>query len=263
MQDSNNKDLRQLIKAATLAVMLLAVFLLFTSVNAFRTWRQPLPALSTIAVSGTGEAFATPDIATFSYSVSADAATVGDAQGTVTSKSNKILDALKGMRIDEKDIKTTDYSVYPKYKYVNTPCPANSYCPPGRQVADGYTVTNSVTVKVRKTADAGKALSAAGDNGATNISGLSFTLDDPDAIQAQARDKAVSDAKAKADILAKSLGVSLGRVVDFSDSSNPTPYPIYAMASGMGGADAKSVPPTLPTGQNKYTSNVTITYEIR
>ncbi|MBX4198792.1 SIMPL domain-containing protein [Candidatus Parcubacteria bacterium] len=255
-------EVKRFFKVATLAVCLLAVFLVAKSLSAFKDWSSPSTAQSTIVVTGQGEAYSTPDIASFSFSVSADAAGVASAQDTVTKKTDAILVGLKDLGVDEKDIRTTDYSVYPKYVYQQSVCTVNS-CPPSRQVADGYTVSHTITVKVRKTDDAGKALALAGEKGATNISSISFTVDDPNAIQAEARDKAIKDAKTKAEALSKSLGVRLGRVVDFSEGqSGGGPYPMYAYDT-VGISAGKSTAPTLPVGQNKVIDNVSVTYEIR
>ncbi len=202
-----------------------------------------------------------PNIATFSFSVSQEAKVVSDAQSTVTTKTNAILKGLKDLGIEDKDIKTSEYSVYPKYTYQSYPC-SNINCPPSGQVADGYTVSESINVKVRKTEDAGKALAVAGDNGATNISSLQLTLDDPNAPQDSARLAAIDNARTKADALAKHLGVKIVRVVSFSD--NGQGYPIYPMAydvKAMG--TSGSVAPSIPVGENKTTANVTVTYEIR
>ncbi len=259
----DRQEVKRFFKFGSVALVLLVVFLGAKTLSALKDLSQPSIANSTIVVTGLGEAFATPDIASFSFSVSADEKTVGTAQDSVTSKTEAIIGALKGLGIEDKDIRTTDYSVYPKYTYEPVFCTV-SYCPGGKQVPDGYTVTHSISVKVRNTDDAGKALSLAGAKGATNISSLNFTIDDPDAVTSEARDEAVADARAKAKTLAKSLGVRLGRVVDFSDNSyTPGPYTMYRTeAAGMGGSvDAKA--PSIPTGENKVTSNVTITYEIR
>jgi uncharacterized protein YggE len=261
----DHEDGRRLLKWAGFVVVLLGIFLLAKTLDAFKDWRTPGPVGDTIVVSGTGDAYATADIATFSFSVTADAKAVSDAQGTVNTKNDAIISALKDLGIDTKDIQTTDYSVYPKYTYAVAPCaPNTAYCPQ-RQVADGYTVTQSASVKVRKTDDAGKALAAVGDNGGTNISGLSFTVDDPTSVETQARDKAVTEARTKAKSIASSLGVSLGRVVDFSDGlSNQYPRPLYEATMSAGAVDSKaSVPPTISLGQNKVTDTVSITYEIR
>ena len=263
----DTQEAKRFFQVATIAVALLALFLLAESFKALKDWRISSPAYNTVSVSGKGEAFAAPDVATFTFSVSADAAAVSDAQDTVTKKTDAITKALKDLGVDDKDIQTSDYSVYPKYKYEGAVCQANGYCPPGRQIPDGYTVSNSLTIKVRNTANAGKALSAAGQNGATNISSLTFTVDDPTAVENEARSKAIADAKDKADALAKSLGVSIVRVVSFSDSFGGYPIPMYAkdVAYGMGGgavAPAAATPSVSP-GENKVTDNVTVTYEIR
>jgi uncharacterized protein YggE len=252
-------------KLGRAVLILLVVFLGVQTLSIFKNLGEPSAAYNTIVVTGQGESFAAPDVASFSFSVSADAKTVGSAQDTVTEKTNAILEALKGMSIEEKDIRTTDYSVYPKYTYESTVCAYGGYCPPTKQVPDGYTVTHTILIKVRATADAGQALSLAGANGASNISSLTFTIDDPDMVMNEARDEAVAEAKTKAKALAKSLGVRLGRVVDFSDSTYggvyPTMYRGEAMSMGMGGADSKAI--DIPTGENKVSSSVTITYEIR
>lgn len=261
----DHEEVKRFFKLAAVAVLLLAVFLAVETLSAFKDLRSPNEARSTIVVTGEGEAFATPDIANFTYSVSADGDSVGEAQSIVTEKTDTILEALKELGVEEKDIRTTDYSVYPKYIYESTVCSPGFYCPQGRQVPDGYTVSHSVSVKVRNTDDAGKALALVGENGATNVSSLMFTIDDPNSISEEARSLAISDAKAKAEVLADSLGVSLGRIVDFNDNTyNPWPYAVRNAGGSFAVSEDAAMPsPTIPTGENKVTSNVTITYEIR
>lgn len=221
---------------------------------------------STINVSGDGEVFATPDIAELSFSVVKEAKTVSEAQKASAEKVNEIMAYLKEAGIDNKDIKTENYNLNPRYEYqqraMQTLC-LNGYCPPeGKQVLTGYEVSQSITVKIRKIDDAGKILIAVGDKGATNISGITFTVDKKDAIEADARDKAIKDAQAKAKVLAESLGVKITRVVSFSESGNAPMYSRFDMA---GGAMLKSadIAPALPVGENKFTSNVNIAYEIQ
>jgi uncharacterized protein YggE len=215
-------------------------------------------ATNTVAVSGTGEAFAVPDIAAINFTVSNDAKTMEGAQ--------KALAYLKTQGIDDKDIKTEDFSANPKYEWQATPaiaCIASMPCPSGgNNVAVGYTVSQTVSVKVRKTDIAGAIVTGLGTAGVTNISGPNFTVDNPDAVSAQARSKAIDDAKAKANELAKELGVKIIRIVNFSENGN-NPYPMYMneKMDSVGAAAPQAA--SLPVGQNKYTSNVTITYEIR
>jgi len=255
---------------AATALGILALFLLVGTISELKQYRfigSGVTATNTISVSGEGEVFAVPDTATFSVSIQEGAKEVADAQDTATKKSNDIIAYLKGAGIDDKDIKTTEYNVYPQYDYVQGAC-TSGYCQPGKQVLRGFQVTQTLTVKVRDTAKAGDLLSAVGSRGASQVSSLSFTIDDEDSLKAEARGQAIEDARTKAEALAKQLGVSLVRVVGFYENEGgyPTPY-----AYGLGGADtmavrAESAPkaaPELPVGENKITSTVSVTYEIR
>lgn len=244
--------------------MVLAAFLAVMTLNGLKGLKNPNPIYNAITLNGEGEAVGVPDIASFTFNVSQDAKTVSEAQSGVTKKMDAILEALKGLGIAEKDIKTSDYSVYPKYTYSSMPCSPN-YCPPSRQTQDGYTATHSVSVKVRDTEKAGQALALAGDKGASNLSSISFTMDDPDELVNEARAKAIADAKEKANMLAKELGVKIVRVIGYSDNTGGGPMPYYSERSAVGMVvdmqQAKA--PTLPTGENKVTLTVSVTYEIR
>lgn len=256
-------EMKKVLRYLAWAVLLLTIFLAIESLSAFKDLRSTSQVYNSISVTGEGEAVSVPDIAVFSFSVSADAKNVSDAQVIVTKNSDAIFAGLKTLGVEDKDIKTTDYSVWPKYTYTSMPCSQN-YCPQGKQIPDGYTVSQTVSIKVRKTADAGKALAVVGDKGATNVSGLTFTTDDPNKNINDARAKAIEDAKVKATDLAKRLGVSLIRVTGYSDNnSNPGPI-FYANAMGLGGMDTKAQSvPSVPAGENKTKVSVIVTYEIR
>ena len=251
---------------APIALGALALFLLVLTMSDLKSMRfigSGVAASNTISVDGTGEVFAVPDTATFTVTVQEQAKDVKAAQDAATKKANDIIAYLKGASVDEKDIQTTDYSVSPQYEYGTTACPQYGYCPPGKQALAGFQVSQTLTVKVRDTKKAGDLLSGVGSRGVFQVSGLSFTIDNEDALKDQARDKAITQAKGKAETLAKSLGVSLVRVVGFSEGGN---YPVY-YGKGMGvamSADSVSASsPEIPVGQNKITSNVSVTYEIR
>lgn len=258
-------------KALLAAVSLLAVFLLVIIVQGLLGLRYigtGINAANTITVSGTGDAYAVPDIGDFTFSVVSQKKTVADAQADATAKINAVTAYLKSAGVDEKDIKTTNYTIYPTYEYQGQVCAADGvsgiYCPPGKQVQTGYEVRQSTEVKVRDTSHAGDLLAGVGGKGATEVSGLSFTVEDPTAVQAQARGKAIAEAKAKADALAGQLGVTLVRVVSFNENTGGYPMPYaYGLGGGIAASDAKAVAPEISTGQNKVTSNVSITYEIR
>ncbi len=249
---------------AAWALGMLALFLLVGTLSEFKSYRfigSGVTATNTITVSGQGEVFAVPDTGAFTVTVRETAKQVKDAQDAATKKGNAIIDYLKQAGVEDKDVKTTDYSINPQYEWVQGACPAGSYCPPGKQVLVGYQVSQTLSVKVRDTKKAGDLLSGVGSRGASEVSGLSFTVDDEDALKAQARDKAIAQAKEKADVLAKSLGVSLMRIVGFYENEGPMPY-----AYGMGGAESASMMkavPRVPVGENKIVSNVNVTYEIR
>lgn len=215
--------------------------------------------VNTITVSGTGDVVVKPDIATVSFSVTAENLDVSKAQTESATKINKIIDFLKTKGVEDKDIKTTNYNIYPRYNYVG----ATSYYPyTGKQVLAAYVVSQTVEVKIRKIADAGAILSGVGEFGVTDVSGLSFTVDNQDTVKDQARALAITDAKTQAKVLADGLGVKLVKITSFSENGN---YPI-AYGGGYAGislAKEASVVPQVPTGENKITSTVSITYEIK
>jgi len=248
----------KMVKIILLIIVLLFIGKMFLSDH---DWRKGNEIVNTITVAGIGEVVIKPDIATVSFGVLAENLDVAKAQTESATKINNIINFLKGKGVEEKDIKTTDYNIYPRYDYTQT---SEFYPYNGKQILAAYVVSQTVEIKIRKIADAGAILSGVGEFGATDISGLNFTIDDEDTVKDQARDLAIQDAKAQAKVLAKGLGVKLVKITSFSEGEN---YPIYygisksMMAEGIGGGDA--IAPQIPVGENKVTSNVTITYEIR
>ena len=211
----------------------------------------------TIVVSGKGELTVKPDIATISFSVMEENMDVSIASDAVNTKIGKIIETLKADGVDEKDIKTTGYNIYPRYDYITT----QTYPYGGKQVLVGYDVTQSISIKIRDLTKAGKIVSDLGTLSVTDMSGLNFTEDKYDDLVLQARDQAIVQARSEATKLAKALGVRLVKIVGYSEGGNPTPVFYGAMASGVSMKNA--VDAVLPTGENKITSNVSITYEIR
>src|SRR3989344_1399035 len=212
-------------KMGAVALGMLALFLLMMTVGELKSLRfigSGVPATNTITVTGEGEVFAVPDIAEFNASVLEVGTDVKSAQDKATKKINDIYAYLKDAGIDEKDIRTIDYTANPQYEWQSQVCQESGYCPPGgRQVLKGYEVSQTLSVKVRDTEKAGDLLAGVGGKSVSSVSGLNFTVDDQEAVEAEARDEAIADAKAKAAVLAKSLGVSLVRIVDFQESGQP------------------------------------------
>jgi uncharacterized protein len=224
--------------------------------------KNSYPMPTNISVTGEGEATAIPDVGQFSFTVAADAPTAAEAQEKSGTKINDILAYLKEQGVEEKDVKTRDYNLYPRYKYENSGC-LGGWCPPGEQVADGFDVSQTVEVKVRDTAKSGALIAGVGEKGATNISGLTFTVDDTDAVKSEARTDAIADAKTKAEKIASDLGVEIVRMTSFYEMEgyyDPSPYMAKEMdmaeGSAFGGAN-------MPVGENTTKVQVSVSYEVR
>lgn len=250
------------ITAAALGVLvILAIFLaamtvakIFETRNAIREGRyigQDREYKNTIVVTGEGRAFAKPDIGEVTVSVLSQASTVALAQKDNVEKMNAVVKAMKDLGIKEEDLKTTNYQVNPRYQYSA-----------GRSTIIGYEVRQSLQVKIRELDKAPQVIEKATSSGANEVGSLNFTIDDQDKVKNEAREEAINKAKAKAQNLVVSLGVSLGKIVSFSENYGATPYPVYyesAKTLGMGGGGAA---PDIQTGQNEINAGVSITYEI-
>jgi uncharacterized protein YggE len=247
--------------AAVAALTLLALFLFAQTWATFNEMGHINPAnVATISVTGTGKASTAPTIATINFTVQENASTVAAAQDAATKRTDAALASIKKLGVADADVKTNGYNVSPQYE--TKPCAPGVFCPQNTSKISGYQVSQSVDVKVRDTAKAGDVLAALGTAGVQNVSGPNFTVDDTSAVDAEARGKAIADAHAKAQALAKQLGVHLGRVVSFSENGGyPTPYFAQAKSAGMDASVASA--PTLPPGQNESNVTVTVVYEIQ
>jgi uncharacterized protein len=205
-----------------------------------------------ISVSGLGEVKTRPDMAIINSGVMTEGATAKDALSRNNAAMTAVINALKSAGIDEDDIQTSNFSVspvYPPYQPNQTTAPRIS----------GYQVSNQVTARVKDLKKLGATLDALVRAGSNQISGISFDVDEPKPLLDEARKKAVADARAKAELYAKAAGVSLGRVVQISESSGIIgPQPVYAVREM---AADKSVP--IQAGQQTLSSSVSITYEIQ
>ncbi|MEX0918113.1 MAG: SIMPL domain-containing protein [Candidatus Paceibacterota bacterium] len=218
---------------------------------------------TTINVRGEGEVLARPDIGQFTFSVRAQGDDAASAQEQSAEAMNGIIAYLTEAGVAENDIKTTNYNLNPRYVYEERACPMGSYCPPGEQRIDGYEVSQMVEVKVRELDNSGDLISGVGSRGATNISGLQFTIDDEDDLKAEAREAAIAEAKEKAEELADALGVRIVRMVGYYEEEMYQPY--YGMGGDMAMSESAMarVAPNMPTGENEITATVNITYEVR
>lgn len=243
-------EIAQYFLMALLAVLTLWVGVKF--LDEARDLSNPEIGAPTINVSGEGKVLVKPDIGTVNLSVVANSLDASLAQNEATKQINKIIDFLVKSGIEEKDIKTVSYSISPQYDF-----------PKGKREFLGYEVRQTAQVKIRDLNKVGAVISGATEFGAIEIGELRFTVDNEEALKAEARVKAIADAKAKAKILAKDLGVRIGAIVSFSEFGGPVPIYGYAAGFGVGGDFEKSAAPSIPTGENEIISNVNITFEIR
>lgn len=255
------------VKIIITVVSIIGVFFMVkiaTELKTYSTIGRGVPASTTMSFSGNGEVFATADIATISFTVRAQGKNVKTPQDDVTATTKKALDVLKKSGVLEKDIKTTSYTSYPEYEQVvYPPCFAGSCPTPKKPQIIGYSVSQTITVKVRNVDTTGSILGELGTLNITEISGPEFVVDNDDVLKAEARKIAIEDAKKKAEALARDLGIHLVRIVDFSESNNQPMYERYGAMSAKADMVAASPAPELPKGENKITSQVTISYEIR
>lgn len=208
-------------------------------------------AQNTISINGEGKETATPNIAVTEIGLVTEKEDVASAQKENTEKMNKLIAAVKKQGIKDEDIQTTNYSIYPKYDYTD-----------GKSVLAGYTVNQTVTIKIRDLSKISVILAKVGEVGVNQVSNLNFTIDDPESLRAKAREKALANAKEKVQALARSLGVKVARVVSYSEyiPSEPVSFKNYGLAEGMGGGGDSA--PSIQTGSLDVRISVSVIYEI-
>jgi len=207
----------------------------------------------TITVQGEAEVYAVPNIATINIAVVTEASNVEKAMSSNTEKMNNIINSLKtDFNIDEVDIQTQNFSINPRYEWTES-----------ERNLVGYEINQLVNVKIRNLDIIGDVIQKSTELGANDISNLSFTFDDDEALKEEAREKAIQNAKDKAEALGKDLGIKIVKIVDFYESSSvPTPRAVYyneAMKISLDSATSADI----EVGQNKITSTVSITYLIK
>ncbi len=207
-----------------------------------------------ISVSGEGKAYVKPDIATVNLGVKTEGVKSTDVVDKNNKTVNAIIKAVKDLGVEEKDIKTTQYNLYPQYNYTELK---------GR-IFTGYVLDQQITVKIRNFDKISDVLDKAASNGATTISDMQFTVDNPETARAEARQKAIDEARQKAQDIAKSSGLSLGKLVNISENyGGGYPQPMYGIG-GAGAMDsAKSIAPQIQTGQQEVDVTVSLTYRVR
>ncbi len=204
----------------------------------------------TISVSGTGRVIISPDVADLRLGVSVTKPTVKAARTIAAASMTKVIDALKKLGIADADMQTSGLSLQPVYDYNNNSNPPK---------LTGYTLSNGVVVTIRDLDKIGDAIDNGLAAGATTLDSVTFRVDDPAKAQEQARKQAMTQAKAIADTLASSAGVSITGVSSISETSGPMPYPVYYGAARAVAADAAT---PVQVGTNEVTVTVSVVYLI-
>jgi len=241
-------------KTKTFFVAALALLALVLSACGPTTINQEAqPVVRTLSVTGTGQASLVPDIAYIYLGVHTELPTAADAMSENNAQTQKMIDALTKFGIDKKDIRTTNFSIWPQDKY-----DPQTGLPTGQKT---YSVDNTVYVTVRDLKKLGDLLDTVVAAGANTVNSIQFDVADKEEAIKSARTEAVKDAGIQAQDLASTAGVNLGEVQSISFYDNQ-PTPLFEGKGGGGGvAQAASVP--IQPGQLTITVTVNMTYAIK
>ena len=208
-----------------------------------------------LIVSEEGKATAIPDIAKASLGIEENGTNLKSVQDNVNKKSKNLVSELKRLGIEEKDIKTTSYNVYPEYNYESQPPKITGY-----RVSTNYEVTINNFDKVNEV------VIKATEVGANIVGNISFDLKDETKQKAldEAREIAIEKAKNKAKSLAKIANISLGKIINISESQdNLIPRPMYTKSAAGSGLDQAISQPEITPGETEIIVNISISWEIK
>jgi uncharacterized protein YggE len=206
------------------------------------------PALAQTAppamISVTGEATVSvpPDLAQIDAGVTSEAKTAREASEANNAAMGKVLLALKGAGIEEKDFQTSRLSLQPQ----SAPNPSR----PGPSAIVGYRASNRVTIRLRDVTKVASVIDTLVGAGANDIGGINFTVSQASKLLDEAREQAIADARRKAEIYAKAAGVTLGAPLSISEGGTPGPITFRRMAAGLA--------PATPVAQGEETLQVTV-----
>ena len=259
-----SESVKNYLGIAAAAILLIFAYAAISYVNSYSQSIEP-SAFRSFTVSGEGKITAIPDVAQFTFSIITEGGKdIAKLQKENTEKGNKIIGFIKSQSVEDKDIKTQNYNLEPRYQYFNCYQPMDGKsksCPPPEIV--GYTIRQTVSIKVRDFFKIGDILAGAIENGANSVSQLSFEIDDIDKIKNQAREEAIKKAKEKAKSMAKAGDFRLGKLLSIEEEGfAPTPY--YLKNMELSPMDAGGLPsPTIEPGSQEVTVNIVLKYEIK
>lgn len=218
--------------------------------NYYRNGGVSVPA-QTVSFTGEGKVKAAPDTAKVEIGLITEGKDSISVQNENSSKMNAVIKFLKEQGINEGDIKTSAYSLSPKYEYNK-----------GKSTLVGYILNQTVIVTVRDLNKIGEILDGAVSNGANQINSISLFVDKPEELKNKAREAAVKQAREQALATSKIAGFDLGRLVGFNENASGQ-VPVYRTMEMGGGASAVAPAPQIEPGTQEITINVTLTYLIK
>lgn len=245
-----------------LAIVLMVVLLMlgYAALDFAKTYSRAIQPSSfrSFTVSAEGKSLNFPDVAKFNFGVKTEGGKdIGNLQNENAEKVNPALELVKSNGVKNENIKTLNYNIEPRYQYYSCPKQGGP-CPPPEIV--GYTISQTVEVKIRDFQKIGGILSGIVKQGINEISNLSFEIDDPTAAQNAARDHAIVKAKEKAKSIAQAAGFHLGRLLSIEENNGAIPY-YKSLRAETFGAEMSAVP-TIEPGSQETNISVSLTYEI-
>jgi len=279
-----DKDTTKFLNKITMlfAVLIVGILVFLGAQVAYQSSSLDQQNQNQITVSGEGKVYAKPDVALISLGVTTQAETVAEVTKTNTEKMNAVIEAVKALKIDEKDIQTTNYSLTPVYEKTVTPVYSSavpaaylvgaenvSSVSPGTSIRTssnlkGYKLEQNVEVKIRDFTKVGDVLSQTTAKGANLVGDLSFTIDNTDKLKEEARAKAIAQAKTNAKNLAKESGVRLGKIINiYENYIYPTALRSAKLGMGIATSDSAVSTPTIQPGQQEIDVTINLTYKVK
>jgi len=234
------------------AILIVGVVIYFAGQMMYQFSSLPQNFPQEITVSGEGKVFMKPDIALVNLGVKTEAKKSADAVNQNNEKMNAIIKAIKDLGVDEKDIKTSAYNLYPVYDYIES----------GRTFV-GYSLDQQISVKIRNFDKISDILDKATSLGANIINDLQFTVDDMEKARADARKEAIEQAKAKALVLVNQAGLKIIKLTNVSEGYVSSPQSMYGMGGAVSSAKEMSIAPDIQTGQSEISTTVYLTYRVK
>lgn len=215
------------------------------SINSITTQKS-----TTFDVTGQGKVTVKPDIASINVGIQSNGSSVKLVQEQINSTINKISAVIKELGIDSKDIQTQNYNINPDYDYSG-----------GNQKIRGYVASTNLAIKVRDIDKVNQVIDVSTENGANQVGGINFEVDDNSKAENEARQKAVDEAKKKAQDAAKIAGFRLGKIINYSENFQGGIRPVYMMSSDSKLPVGSST--EVEPGSTDITVVVTLSYELQ